>query len=64
MPHLDFPPRSERLFVRLRPSELERATILATAEEVKIPELVRRLLAKAWRETVQPSFAEAVDGQN
>jgi hypothetical protein len=50
MPQLDFPPRSERLLIRLRPRELERATMLATAEEVKIPELFRRLLAKAWRD--------------
>jgi hypothetical protein len=66
MPQLDFPARSERLLIRLRPRELERATKLATAEEVKIPELVRRLLAKAWRETAQPLFAgeEQQDGQD
>jgi hypothetical protein len=65
MPQLDFPPRSERLLIRLRPRELERATMLATAEEVKVPELMRRLLAKAWRETVQPVLhGEMKDGQD
>ena len=41
--------RSEVLFVRMRPVEKQRAATLAAAEEIHVPELVRRLLAKEWR---------------
>jgi hypothetical protein len=46
---MHYEPRSEVIFVRVRPSERERAATLAAAEEVHVPELVRRLLAKEWR---------------
>ncbi len=46
---LKYEPRSARVLIRLRPDELERATVLAKSEEVKVPELLRRLLAKEWR---------------
>jgi hypothetical protein len=47
---MKYPPRTEVLMVRLRPIERQRATTLASAEEVHVPELVRRLLAQAWQE--------------
>jgi hypothetical protein len=48
MPDLTYPSRSARVLIRLRPDELERATVLARSEEVKVPELLRRLLAREW----------------
>jgi hypothetical protein len=49
MADLTYPSRSARVLIRLRPDELERATVLARSEEVKVPELLRRLLAREWR---------------
>jgi hypothetical protein len=49
MADLTYPSRSTRVLIRLRPDELQRATVLAKSEEVKVPELLRRLLAREWR---------------
>jgi hypothetical protein len=49
MADLTYPSRSARVLIRLRPDELQRATVLAKSEEVKVPELLRRLLAREWR---------------
>ena len=49
MADLTYPSRSARVLIRLRPDELQRATMLAKSEEVKVPELLRRLLAREWR---------------
>jgi hypothetical protein len=53
--------RTEKVFVRMRPAELERATRLAAVEEVHVPELFRRLLDKEWRRAaMQDDPQEAV----
>ena len=58
---MHYEPRSEVIFVRMRPLERERAATFAAAEEVHVPELVRRLLAKEWRRAaVQDDPQEAV----
>jgi hypothetical protein len=49
MTTLSYPSRSRRVLLRLRPDELERAAKLAHEQEIKVPELIRRLLAQAWR---------------
>jgi hypothetical protein len=46
---LSYQPRTERVLLRLRPEELQRATMLAKSEEVKVPEYLRRLLAREWK---------------
>jgi hypothetical protein len=47
---MNYEPRTEMVMLRLRPIERQRATRLAAAEEVRVPELFRRLLAQAWQE--------------
>jgi hypothetical protein len=49
MMDLKYGPRTERVLIRLRPEELERAHVLAKSEEVRVPELLRRLLQEKWR---------------
>jgi len=46
---LSYPSRTERVLLRLRPEERARAETLAKSEEIKLPELIRRLLAREWR---------------
>jgi hypothetical protein len=49
MVRVDTPLRTELLQVRMRQAELAQAMELARAQEVKLPELVRRLLAEAYK---------------
>jgi hypothetical protein len=44
----------------LRPIELERAKALATAQELRIPELLRQLLNAKWQEAAKPSVRDEV----
>jgi hypothetical protein len=60
MADLTYPSRSARVLIRLRPDELERATVLAKCEEVKLPELLRRLLAREWRASTAADHGEGV----
>ena len=49
MSSLTYHSRPERVLLRLRPEERQRAECLAREQEVKLPELIRRLLAREWR---------------
>lgn len=60
MTHLSYPSRTERVLLRLRPDELERAARLARAQEIKVPELIRRILAQAWRASTAADTGDGV----
>lgn len=51
MDRLNYPARDTRIWIRLRPDELERASILAQHEEVSIPQFIREVLKHKWHES-------------
>jgi hypothetical protein len=61
MTSLSYASRSERVLLRLRPEERQRAEMLAREQEIKVPELIRRLLEREWR-TGMAAGLEARDG--